>query len=70
MAAHQAQCLAPLGQTSTGSESLPSFTGTPDDIAKHMVIEVLVLNKKKNEKELATCLSLEMERRESEGIQT
>lgn len=28
MAAHQAQCLAPLGQTSTGSESLPSFTGT------------------------------------------
>ena len=35
-----------------------------------MVIEVLVLNEKKNEKELATCLSLEMERRESEGIQT
>ena len=33
-----------------------------------MVIEVLVLNEKKNEKELATCSSLEMEGRESEGI--
>ena len=33
-----------------------------------MITEVLILDEKKNEKELATCLSLQMEGRESEGI--
>lgn len=33
-----------------------------------MIIEVLILDEKKNGKELATRLSLQMEGRESEGI--